>query len=76
MAISVRTTFKHETILPTDHETGATDTELEQARTVAQQAYREAHGMPAESPLPEGGLRWHAVDGAIVGIFEAQRQQA
>lgn len=76
MPISIRTTFTHETVLSVDPDTGAfTDTELDQARTVAQQAYREAYGMPEGTPLPDGALLWAQGPGEFVGTFTAKRQQ-
>lgn len=59
-------------MVPAAEPWGAASAEVGKAWTAAQMAYRETHGIPAGTALPDDALRFHTRDDEIVISFETE----
>lgn len=62
-------------IIPAAEPWGAPAAEIGKAWTVAERAYREHHGIPAEQPLHDDALRFHVRDEEIVIEYATEEKQ-
>jgi hypothetical protein len=66
----------HRWIVPAAEPWGAAAAEVGKAWAVAERAYRDHHGIPAEQPLHDDALRFHVDDEAIVIEFATEATAA
>lgn len=57
-------------VVPASEPWGAAAAEIGKAWSVAELAYREAHGLDREQPLHDDALRFHVRDEAVVIEFQ------
>lgn len=68
-------TRRREWIVPADQPWGAAAAEIAKAWTVAQQSYREAHGLPKDVSLADNALTFHPGDDEIVIAYTVEETQ-
>ncbi|MDG9701704.1 hypothetical protein [Streptomyces sp. DH37] len=66
------TTIRREWIVPAAEPWGAPSAEVVKAWQAAEAAYREAHSLPADTPLADNALSLHPTDDAIVISFTTE----